>query len=421
MRRLFVLLCVCAGISMLAGVPVDRSRMVKSAQVERPSIMQAPVLSTGNVLGNRICLMHLCDLNEDAMGHVTMSDHDPYQVGGWTTTIAAGSAAGEYVFVGGLGIYPISHSFSVGADGTVTLPVGEPFATVSGSETTTSGGVTTTVDSVLYYYVVNEDWAVNYGDFADVHGTVLDDGTILINEGFAYYIWREVTTTVTVNGKSQTFHDSSHDMSLLIRDLQLLVPNGIHEFTSQEDGVTRTVDVVLRQSGDTVYVTNLWGLGWQEDYMLLIDGGFMSFPGQPVCDISDAENPNGDGLWYNANNDGVLGNEGTVTHEMITWDLTIPTDNATQWPGWTNNKLYFTDGSTFDVFIPDPALRGDVDGSKEVGMDDVTVLINYLLTGDDSMINYENAVICDSLDSTELNMDDLTALINYLLTGTWAD
>ena len=421
MRRLFVLLCVCAGISMLAGVPVDRSRMVKSAQVERPSIVRAPVMSTGNETGTRICLMHLIDWTEDAMGYVTLSDNDPYQVGGWTTTIAAGSASGEKVFVGGLGMYPVSQPFTVGADGTVTLPVGEPFATVSGSETTTTGGVTTTVDSVLYYYVVNEDWLVNYGDFADVHGTMLADGTILINEGFAYYIEREVTTTITVNGKSETFHDTSHDMSLLIRDLRLLVPNGIHEFTSQEDGVTRTVDVVLRQSNDTVYVTNLWGLGWQEDYMVLADGGLMSFPGQPVCDISDAQNPAGDGLWYNASSAGALGNEGVVTHEMITWDLTIPTDNATVWPGWTNNKLYYTDGSTFDVFIPDPAIRGDIDGDKIIGMDDVTALINYLLNGDESLINYDNAVICDSLNSTEVNMDDLTALINYLLSGNWPD
>ena len=66
-------------------------------------------------------------------------------------------------------------------------------------------------------------------------------------------------------------------------------------------------------------------------------------------------------------------------------------------------------------------MRGDVDGNEDVNMDDLTVLINYLLTGDASQVVLENAAVCDSLDSTEVSMDDLTALINYLLTGQWPD
>ena len=420
MRRLFVLLCVCAGMTMLAGVPVDRSRVVKSSQIERTSIQRAPVLSAGNVAGARICLMHLWDWSEDAMGHVSVSANDPFYGGGWTTTVVAGAGAGEMVFAGGLAMCDVDVPFTVNGT-TVTLKVGdEPFATVSGSKTTTAGGVTTTVDSTLYYYVVNEDWLVNYGDLADVHGTVLDDGTIVFNEGFAYYIEHEVTTTVTAGGKTQTFNDSSFEISLLIRDLQLLVPNGVHEFTDQ-NGQIHSVDVVLRQSNDTVYVTNLWGMGWQEDYMLLAEGGVMTFPGQAFADISDAENPGGAGLWYNGDGNGSLGNAGAATPEMITWDLTVPTDNATTWPAWTANKLYFTNGSTFVVPASQHAMRGDVDGNEDVNMDDLTVLINYLLTGDASQVVLENAAVCDSLDSTEVSMDDLTALINYLLTGQWPD
>lgn len=61
-------------------------------------------------------------------------------------------------------------------------------------------------------------------------------------------------------------------------------------------------------------------------------------------------------------------------------------------------------------------LRGDVDGNQSVEMDDLTLLINYLLTGDASGINMEGAN-CDQ--EGDVTMDDLTALINYLLTGTW--
>lgn len=64
-----------------------------------------------------------------------------------------------------------------------------------------------------------------------------------------------------------------------------------------------------------------------------------------------------------------------------------------------------------------PALRGDVDGNGNVGMDDLTALISYLVHG--SEINMANTVICDTLDSTTVSMDDLTALINFLVYSHW--
>lgn len=57
--------------------------------------------------------------------------------------------------------------------------------------------------------------------------------------------------------------------------------------------------------------------------------------------------------------------------------------------------------------------HGDVDGSGQINMDDLTILINYLLTGDASLINPIGA---DVDGNGPINMDDLTALINYLLT-----
>ena len=54
-----------------------------------------------------------------------------------------------------------------------------------------------------------------------------------------------------------------------------------------------------------------------------------------------------------------------------------------------------------------------MDGSGQINMDDLTILINYLLTGDASLINPIGA---DVDGNGPINMDDLTALINYLLT-----
>ena len=58
-------------------------------------------------------------------------------------------------------------------------------------------------------------------------------------------------------------------------------------------------------------------------------------------------------------------------------------------------------------------MPGDVNGDKIVGMDDLAMLINYLLTNNSDGINMANA---DVDGSSEVGMDDLTELINYLLT-----
>ena len=59
---------------------------------------------------------------------------------------------------------------------------------------------------------------------------------------------------------------------------------------------------------------------------------------------------------------------------------------------------------------------GDVNGDGVVGMDDLTVLINYLVTNDAAGVNMTNA---DASQSGDVGMDDLTALINYLVFGNW--
>ena len=68
---------------------------------------------------------------------------------------------------------------------------------------------------------------------------------------------------------------------------------------------------------------------------------------------------------------------------------------------------------------PQPqGLRGDVNNSNDVTIADVTALIDYLLSGDGSAINLENANC--NLDN-DVTIADVTALIDYLLTGNWAD
>lgn len=71
-----------------------------------------------------------------------------------------------------------------------------------------------------------------------------------------------------------------------------------------------------------------------------------------------------------------------------------------------------TIAATFEL----PIERGDVNGDHEISIADVTLLINYLLTGDDEGIFL---AVADCNQDEEVGIADVTDLINYLLTGFW--
>ena len=62
------------------------------------------------------------------------------------------------------------------------------------------------------------------------------------------------------------------------------------------------------------------------------------------------------------------------------------------------------------------SICGDVDGNGQVNIDDATILIDVLLSGNIIDIDLEAA---DCNHDGELNIDDITLLIEYLLGGNW--
>jgi len=85
------------------------------------------------------------------------------------------------------------------------------------------------------------------------------------------------------------------------------------------------------------------------------------------------------------------------------------------WSGDKKDRYQFLPMATF-VYQKDtePAgMRGDVDGDDEVGIADVTALIDILVSGADAPA----AADCDLDD--EVGIADVTALIDYLLSGNW--
>ena len=90
--------------------------------------------------------------------------------------------------------------------------------------------------------------------------------------------------------------------------------------------------------------------------------------------------------------------------------LFAPTDESTE--------QYKAADQWMNFFFQDvqPSVKpGDVNGDNAISMDDLTALINYLLTNDSTGINMQGA---DVDGNTEISMDDLTVLINMLLTGS---
>ena len=80
--------------------------------------------------------------------------------------------------------------------------------------------------------------------------------------------------------------------------------------------------------------------------------------------------------------------------------------NGTESP-WTASKEV--------ILKAGQSMRGDVDGNGKVTIDDVTVLIDYLLAGagDIDMIG------ADVDSNGNITIDDVTGLIDYLLSGNW--
>ena len=63
-------------------------------------------------------------------------------------------------------------------------------------------------------------------------------------------------------------------------------------------------------------------------------------------------------------------------------------------------------------------LRGDVNEDGRIDVTDVTVLINYILSGDTQGINMENAE-CNMHEG--IDVSDVTALIGFILSGEWPE
>ena len=178
---------------------------------------------------------------------------------------------------------------------------------------------------------------------------------------------------------------------------------------------------MFQPDDSTILVYNLFGLGSMVNVMFIHEDGTMTFPGQALFYDSVLDD---DFCNYTLEGDSLfLGNSGLAAPDTISWAATMPCGLFHGYSTiYDNNRLYFTDGSNFDLPVtPVPYLRGDANNSGEVSIADVTTLINALLSSDYSDTDTFGSDNADCNQDGRFSIADVTTLINYLLSGNWPD
>ena len=95
--------------------------------------------------------------------------------------------------------------------------------------------------------------------------------------------------------------------------------------------------------------------------------------------------------------------------------LHVPVGTVSAYQADTNWSKYF--GLIVEM-EHDVTISGDVNGDGQVNITDVTMLIDYVLTGNSGGISLDAA---DCSQDGNVNITDVTVLIGFVLNGTWPD
>jgi hypothetical protein len=117
---------------------------------------------------------------------------------------------------------------------------------------------------------------------------------------------------------------------------------------------------------------------------------------------------------------GATSNNFLINEARLGTNLTvIPGENSFKVAtGKYNLTLYLSQGIlVVDKWTePITVVRGDVNTDNVITIEDVTCMIDYLLSGVSTGVNIDNAD-CDQ--DHEVTIGDVTCLIDYLLSGAW--
>ncbi len=220
---------------------------------------------------------------------------------------------------------------------------------------------------------------------------------------------------------NQSFEDISRNMRIYLQESDVV------EFAVNEDGVKQffTFGGWMLDGNYNISLLDYYGEDVEISFPLTMGSPFEFTPGKSLLvtiafDAEDDDNCTMGSDYAPFYTSGITGRAMTYTDNTTSFlDFAVGSDfpNATSSLGCGTNVALPVTRIEY-VYAEAPAvMRGDVNKDGEVGIDDVTALIDYLLSGDATGIDLE-AANCD-LSADGIGIDDVTTLIDYLLSGAW--
>ena len=299
------------------------------------------------------------------------------------------------------------------------------------------GNARNRTDTVWYEILVSQDYWENE-EQNDCMGTIYSDGSIVFDDNYVYYSYKELRTIR--NGRLQS--TDTLETATMFVGTEILTANGELTYIREQDGRSETAPVFMYQVQDTLFVGNLWNYGVPNSYMVLNIDSTVTYPcyeydpedgvyymSNPIWDVPDSWIDGGLGMFYPVSSytlddqgyiaDFNWGIEGNATPDQITWDYTMLCNGYHCLYGFENNVLRYTDGNQF-VIPTEPVLplRGDLNDDGQVDLKDIIALRDALLLQDWDSFNFDNADC--NLDGT-VDYSDRQPLIDYILNGTWPE
>ena len=301
MKKFFALLFVCAGLTAMAAVPhVNNNANVTQGKAQKTMVMKsntlsnqliAPVMKTkvtkntltpqrlfaekgvnpgdnkmmkraprrvtaDDVMATKIAFMLAYEYDESTGG--TVLDND-YLYGGWTVNMEqqGDNQFNAYVYFTGI---PFVINVDYDAK-TAEMETGY-LAGFQWSDTTVSGRTTTICDTTEYLYLCDEAFMLSddeNADFANLEGTLYNDGTVYFEDGWCIYELAYTVKRVTRSGNTTTTYDTIGGRSAYFHSTYLMTANANHEYVQQSSGATVNRDAYMFQYDDTTAVVwNLW-------------------------------------------------------------------------------------------------------------------------------------------------------------------
>ena len=440
MKKILALLLVCAGLTATAAPQINRANVVKAAKANTSMVLKsnslasqfmapatgksgmtiqkfvrdnqvnlnenrlskkAPLrLSEDEILLPKLMFMEVYNWYYDDSENLVVEPSLPSFAGGWSLNLTAGDEDGVYTCDGLY--YTVPQDFVVDiANKTVTMPT---FIQVGSFSMPGSGR--NRVDTVENIYIVNEKWFTEDAEAADIEGQILDDGSFIFEDGFAY-LFEDILKTYTNNRLTAT--DTAMVLSAIFRNPYMMVPTGTHSYnfvsnsTGQEVAGNNAV-YMFQQNDTTVRVWNLWGFGGVGNVMNIYEDGTMNFPLQVITDddMSDyaAQYPN-----YEFSTNFFNFNGGS---ESITDDSDTPgfvNGNKITWYSTTVSNYFTYNGNYYFPAVYYPTMYNNVltlDNDVFYYEKSVAPVITYEVTDDAVIITAvgEGTVLLATEDGT---------------------